>query len=44
MTVPDNCASLRVMERLGMTRSIEFDHPNYAVDHPLCRHVLYRLP
>jgi RimJ/RimL family protein N-acetyltransferase len=44
MTVPDNHASLRVMERLGMTRSIEFDHPNYATGHPLCRHVFYRLP
>ena len=44
MTVPDNRASLRVMQRLGMTRSIAFDHPNYAPDHPLCRHVLYRLP
>ncbi len=44
MTVPANRASLGVMQRLGMTRSIAFDHPNCAPDHPLCRHVLYRLP
>jgi [ribosomal protein S5]-alanine N-acetyltransferase len=43
MTVLDNGASIRVMQRLGMTRSIEFDHPNYPEGHPLCRHVLYRL-
>ena len=43
MTVLDNHASIRVMQRLGMTRSIEFDHPNYQAGHKLCRHVLYRL-
>lgn len=43
LTVLDNIPSQRVMQRLGMTRSIEFDHPRYAADHPLCRHVLYRL-
>jgi ribosomal-protein-alanine N-acetyltransferase len=43
MTVPGNRASIRVMEHLGMMRSIEFDHPNYRPEHPLCRHVLYRL-
>jgi ribosomal-protein-alanine N-acetyltransferase len=43
LTTLDNIASQRVMQRLGMTRSIEFDHPRYAIDHPLCRHVLYRL-
>ena len=43
MTVLDNGASIRVMQRLGMTRSIEFGHPNYPEGHPLCRHVLYRL-
>jgi ribosomal-protein-alanine N-acetyltransferase len=43
MTTLGNGASMRVMERLGMARTIEFDHPNYDADHPLCRHVLYRL-
>ena len=43
MTTLGNHASMRVMEHLGMTRSIEFDHPRYPEDHPLCRHVLYRL-
>jgi RimJ/RimL family protein N-acetyltransferase len=36
-------ASIRVMERLGMVRSIEFDHPNCLEGSPLRRHVLYRL-
>jgi RimJ/RimL family protein N-acetyltransferase len=43
MTVLANHASVRVMHRLGMTRSTEFDHPNYPAGHELCRHVLYRL-
>jgi RimJ/RimL family protein N-acetyltransferase len=44
-TVPTNRRSLRVMERLGMTRSVadDFDHPRLPSGHPLCRHVLYRL-
>jgi RimJ/RimL family protein N-acetyltransferase len=37
-------ASMRVMERLGMTRSIEFDYPNHPEGSPLRRHVLYSLP
>jgi RimJ/RimL family protein N-acetyltransferase len=43
MTTLANHPSMRVMQRLGMTRSIEFDHPNYPPENPLCRHVLYRL-
>jgi ribosomal-protein-alanine N-acetyltransferase len=43
MTVLGNSPSMRVMERLGMTRTIEFDHPGYHDGHPLCRHVLYHL-
>lgn len=44
-TVPANLRSRAVMERLGMTRDREddFDHPNLTPDHPLRRHVLYRL-
>jgi RimJ/RimL family protein N-acetyltransferase len=43
LTVLGNTASQRVMERLGMTRTIEFDHPLVAEDSPLRRHILYRL-
>jgi RimJ/RimL family protein N-acetyltransferase len=43
ITVLGNIASQRVMERLGMTRTIEFDHPLVAEDSPLRRHILYRL-
>ena len=43
MTALGNTASIRVMERLRMTRSIEFDHPLLAQDSPLRPHVLYRL-
>ncbi len=44
-TVPANLRSRRVMEKLGMTHdpAEDFDHPNLSVDHPLRRHVLYRL-
>ena len=38
-----NIPSMRVMERLGMTRTIEFDHPLVPENHRLRRHVLYRL-
>ena len=43
-TVPGNARSIRVMERLGMTRDPggDFDHPRIADGHPLRRHVLYR--
>ncbi len=44
-TVPANTRSLRVMEKLGMTRGTadDFDHPNLPKGHPLRRHVLYRI-
>jgi RimJ/RimL family protein N-acetyltransferase len=44
-TVPANVRSVRVMERLGMTRdpADDFDHPRLPVEHQLRRHVLYRL-
>ena len=42
ITALGNAASIRVMKRLGMTRSIEFDHPLVAGDSPLRRHILYR--
>jgi RimJ/RimL family protein N-acetyltransferase len=43
-TTAANLRSIRVMEKLGMTRSAadDFDHPSLPQDHPLRRHVLYR--
>ena len=40
-----NEPSIRVMERIGMTRdpAEDFDHPRVPVGHPLRPHVLYRL-
>ncbi|WP_413204878.1 GNAT family N-acetyltransferase [Rhodospirillum sp. A1_3_36] len=44
-TVPDNMASRRVMEKLGMTRTPadDFFHPLLALDDPSAPHVLYRM-
>ena len=44
-TIPANLPSIRVMERLGMTRDPrdDFDHPNVPEGHPYRRHVLYRV-
>ncbi|MGA3361878.1 MAG: GNAT family protein [Solirubrobacteraceae bacterium] len=44
-TTPANIRSRAVMERIGMTRDRreDFDHPEVAAGHPLCRHVLYRI-
>lgn len=44
-TVPANARARRVMEKLGMTHNPadDFDHPRLPEDHPLRRHVLYRL-
>jgi RimJ/RimL family protein N-acetyltransferase len=44
-TVSANVRSRRVMEKIGMTHdpSDDFDHPQLPEDHPLRRHVLYRL-
>lgn len=41
-TAVGNAKSRRVMEKVGMTESLEFDHPRLP-GHPLERHVLYRL-
>jgi ribosomal-protein-alanine N-acetyltransferase len=43
VTALPNLPSQRVMERLGMTRDIEYDHPRLPAGHPLRRHILYRL-
>jgi ribosomal-protein-alanine N-acetyltransferase len=44
-TTPDNIASIRVMEKLGMTHNPadDFDHPRLPEGHRLRRQVLYRL-
>lgn len=43
-TAPANLRSIRVMQKLGLTRNAadDFDHPNLPPGHPLRRHVLYR--
>jgi ribosomal-protein-alanine N-acetyltransferase len=40
-----NAPSMRVMEKVGMTRDPDgdFDHPKIPEGHPLRRHVLYRI-
>lgn len=44
-TVPENTASRRVMEKLGMARDAagDFAHPRLPQGHPLRWHVLYRI-
>lgn len=44
-TVPLNLRSRAVMRRIGMRHdpADDFDHPRLARDHPLSRHVLYRI-
>jgi RimJ/RimL family protein N-acetyltransferase len=45
MTIPENAASRRVMEKIGMTYNPEddFDHPLSLNDDRTRRHVLYRV-
>jgi RimJ/RimL family protein N-acetyltransferase len=43
ITALPNVPSQRVMQRLGMQRSLEFDHPLLEQGHALRRHVLYRI-
>jgi RimJ/RimL family protein N-acetyltransferase len=42
-TVPANTASWGLMERLGMRKLGEFDHPSLPEGHPLRRHVVYEI-
>ncbi|MFN8406759.1 MAG: GNAT family N-acetyltransferase [Sphingobacteriaceae bacterium] len=44
-TAHANIRSMRVMEKLGMKldSKADFAHPSLPADHPLSRHVLYRL-
>lgn len=42
-TAVQNLPSERVMQKIGMTRLGEFDHPVLAPESPLRRHLLYRI-
>ncbi len=42
-TVPANTASWGLMQRLGMRKLGEFDHPNLLEGHPLRRHLVYAI-
>ncbi|HMV41047.1 MAG TPA: GNAT family N-acetyltransferase [Leptospiraceae bacterium] len=38
-----NTKSENVMIKIGMQKVMDFEHPNLEKDHPLCKHVLYRI-
>ena len=42
-TIPLNAASRKLMERLGFRHhpELDFNHPRFAADHPLSRHITY---
>lgn len=40
-TAKVNLPSERVMQKIGMVKAGEFDHPRLAIDSPLRTHVLY---
>jgi RimJ/RimL family protein N-acetyltransferase len=44
-TVVGNKASWGLMIRLGMVHrpELDFDHPRFAIGHPLCRHLVYTI-
>jgi len=44
-TVPNNVRSIRVMKKIGMKRDLngDFSLPVFPLDHPLSKHVLYRI-
>jgi RimJ/RimL family protein N-acetyltransferase len=45
IAVANNFKSRNVMQKIGMQQDVggTFLHPNFAPDHPLARHVLYRI-
>ena len=43
LTVPANVASWRLMQRLGMRKIGELDHPRPSPGHPLKRHIVYEI-
>lgn len=42
-TATINTPSERVMQKIGMGKIGEFNHPKLSTDSPLCRHVLYQI-
>lgn len=42
-TAKQNIPSERVMQKIGMTKIGEFEHPKLSVDSPLRTHVLYQI-
>ena len=42
-TAKQNSPSERVMQKIGMTKVGEFEHPNLSLDSPLRTHVLYQI-
>ncbi|MDE6553592.1 MAG: GNAT family N-acetyltransferase [Muribaculaceae bacterium] len=42
-TAKQNSPSERVMQKIGMTKAGEFEHPNLSSDSPLRTHVLYQI-
>ena len=42
-TAKQNSPSERVMQKIGMTKAGEFEHPNLSLDSPLRTHVLYQI-
>ena len=42
-TAKINSPSIRVMEKIGMQKALEFDHPKLPKNHPLQKHVLYQI-
>ena len=42
-TTKQNSPSERVMQKIGMTKAGEFEHPNLSSDSPLRTHVLYQI-
>ena len=42
-TAKQNMPSERVMQKIGMTKVGEFEHPNLSPDSPLRTHVLYQI-
>jgi len=35
--------SEKVMQKIGMVKAGEFDHPNMSPGNPLCRDILYQI-
>ena len=42
-TAKSNSKSIRVMERIGLKHTLDFDHPSLSPDSPLYAHVLYQI-